>query len=126
MRTLALLVSLVLFSFNASAEPEAKQVSGHCGDHYFKVNFTADLKTNRATLSYSGDSGEVKEFTGTIITEDLKGPSFRINFTEPEKGYLDIDGSDYYHNIYWGGISKTGKSTDQLSLGLCSVVWDFE
>ncbi len=126
MRFLASLIALIFLSGNLSAESgEAKQVMGDCGDHYFRVHFTANLESKKAILYYSGDSGEDKEFTGTLKI-NKGGTSFHIDFNNPEKGYLAIDGTDHYHNIYWGEILRSENPKNSMGLGLCSVTWSQE
>jgi hypothetical protein len=58
--------------------------------------------------------------TGTLVKEDGDS-SFLINFKDGSKGYLHIDGTDHYHNIYWGTLSRTGRPEDSVGLGLCTV-----
>lgn len=123
MRILSLFIASAFVMIASAQTQELSQVSGNCGDHWFKVHFTADLKTKKASITYSGDSGANESFTGTLVRDDGDN-SFRINFNEPKKGYMEIDGSDYYHNIYWGAYSPTGLKRDEQGLGMCSVDWE--
>lgn len=121
MRSFGFLVSLIILtSLTLIAEPNGRTIEGSCGYYWFKVHFTANEKTKKAHLYYSGDSGETDEFTGLLVKEE-GDTSFRINFITAEKGYLYIDGSDHYHNIFWGTLSKSGRPEDSQDLGLCSI-----
>jgi hypothetical protein len=121
MRAIVFLFPLILWtSLTVRAEANERTIEGSCGDHWFKVHFTANEKTKKAEIYYSGDSGESDEFTGVLVKNE-DDASFRIDFNLKEKGYLYIDGADHYHNIYWGTLSKTGRPEDSVGLGLCTV-----
>lgn len=121
MRALGFLVSfLVLNSIGIAADTDNPMIEGSCGDHWFKVTFKANERTKDVELKFSGDSGAEAKFTGTLVKEDGDS-SFQINFKGESKGYLYIDGTDHYHNIYWGTLSRTGRPEDSIGLGLCSV-----
>jgi hypothetical protein len=123
MRTLALLIPLILINPLASlASEEAPAVMGSCGDHWLRIHFNANVKTKTATLNCSGDSQTNCDMTGKLVENE--DASFKIQFDEPSKGYLSIDGTDHYHNLYWGSLSNTGRSEDERQLGLCSVAWN--
>lgn len=120
MRAFVFLVPFLMFNLTTLAQ-EDRTIEGSCGDHWFKISFQANTRTKDVKLTLSGDSGANAEFNGTLVREE-NDPSFKIEFNAPEKGYLYIDGSDHYHNIYWGTISRTGKPEDSEGLGLCSIL----
>jgi hypothetical protein len=119
MRTLFLLIPILVVTSVKALDVESIR-EGSCGDHWFKIRFTVNLKTKAASLSCSGDSQTQCHLNGKLIQEE-GDPSFQIQFDEPSKGYLSIDGTDHYHHIYYGAISFTGKSSDEQGLGLCSL-----
>ncbi|MFM8313756.1 MAG: hypothetical protein ACKOA8_05670 [Deltaproteobacteria bacterium] len=122
MRALVFLIPfLIIQSLSVADDSAARIIEGSCGDHWFKIHFKANEQTKAVTLSFSGDSGENAEFTGTLIKEK-NDPSFQIKFNSPQPGYLNIDGTDYYHNIYWGTLSRTGRPEDSQGMGLCSIM----
>ena len=120
MRAIFFLFALTMINLTAKAAENA-MIEGTCGDHWYKISFKANTRTKEVILNTSGDSGEEAQFQGTLIKAE-EDPSFKIEFKNPEKGYLYIDGTDYYHNIYWGTISKTGNPEDSVGLGLCSIL----
>jgi len=120
MRVSFFLIALLFINLHSQAA-EDRAIEGSCGDHWFKIDFKANTRTKAVTLSTSGDSGANASFNGTLVQEE-NDPSFKIEFNGPRKGYLYVDGTDYYHNIYWGTLSETGRPEDSVGLGLCSVL----
>jgi hypothetical protein len=122
MRLLALAILFISISPLASlASEKTPEVVGSCGDHWLKVHFNANLKTKKAKISCSGDSQTQCDMTGKLVQKE-GDTSFQIQFDEPSKGYLIIDGRDSDHNIYWGSMTDTGRAEDEKDLGLCSVI----
>lgn len=117
---LVIALFLTLNTLSLADENKDRMLEGSCGDHWFKVSFTANERTKEVNLEYSGDSGEEGTFKGTLIKTE-EDTSFRINFNDGTNGYLFIDGTDHYHNIFWGTLSRSGRPEDAVGLGLCSI-----
>jgi hypothetical protein len=113
-------VALVTLSVNAqAADSELPYSSVECGDHWLEINVSLDKDSNKAEISFRGDSSpDVTERVGTYT---FSGNDLRVEYTDFGGGFLALDGSDHYHNIFWGTGKSESSQKNEESYGLCDV-----
>lgn len=118
-------VACALFFVTVAASPA--QADGltysqiHCGDHWFNFNISLDPDTHEASVRFYGDSSpDTAARPASYLFES--DHSVRVNFQDEEGGYIEIDGSDFAHDIYWGTgrLSAHGRGAPD-TFGLCDV-----